>query len=233
MPEPYVPLRGRAKAVTVVFAGLLLLYAVAVWSGLLELRLVSRLVAGTQVSEAEINASDSRQQLIGLIVMLGWVAGGIAFIGWLNAAYRNIDVVAPGERRFSDSWAIFAWFVPFLSFVRPKAILNDVWRAGGTSRADGQPGGVLTVWWLLWLANIVLNISATGNLGGETAEEIKAGVTTSVAADFVALACAMFAIALVRMATDRLDDKAAALPGPPLAPEPDFAAPERPAGVPA
>jgi uncharacterized protein DUF4328 len=31
---------------------------------------------------------------------------------WLSQAYRNIDAVAPGGRRFDPGWAIGSWFVP-------------------------------------------------------------------------------------------------------------------------
>jgi Domain of unknown function (DUF4328) len=131
MPEPYTPLRGRVKAVTIVFAVVALVYALRVWSGLLELDLLSQLVAGTQVTDAQINANDTRQQLLGVVEGLVLLAGAIVFIGWLHAAYWNVDVVAPSERRFGHGWAIGSWFVPFFNLVRPKSIVNDVWRAGG------------------------------------------------------------------------------------------------------
>jgi hypothetical protein len=54
-----------------------------------------------------------------------------------------------------------------------------------------------------------------------------------VISDLFSIIGALLAIVVVRMATDRLDAKAAALPWPPPAPEPDFTAPERPTGVPA
>jgi hypothetical protein len=49
----------------------------------------------------------------------------------------------------------------------------------------------------------------------------------------VAIVAALLAIAVVRTLTNRLDEKVAAVAPAPPAPEGDFTAPERPAGVPA
>jgi hypothetical protein len=40
--------------------------------------------------------------------------------------------------RWSAGWAIGAWFVPVLSLVRPKAILNDIWRASDPRVSAGS-----------------------------------------------------------------------------------------------
>jgi hypothetical protein len=143
VPASYIPLRGRAKAVTVVFVVMVLVYAVAVWSSLLELQLMNRIIAGTQVTDAELASNDSRQLVIQALVFLFFAAGAIVFIGWLWAAYKNIDVVAPSERRYSESWAIFGWFVPILALVRPMKVVNDVWYAGSRDSVDAQPSAVI------------------------------------------------------------------------------------------
>jgi Domain of unknown function (DUF4328) len=159
----------------------------------------------------------------------------IVFIGWLHAAYRNVDVVAPSERRFGHGWAIGSWFVPFFNLVRPKSIANDVWRAGGKDAADARPGGLLACWWGAWLlGNFILARVATQLQSEDTTGELKTGAIIMVISDMVSIVGALLAIAVVRRSTDRLDARAAALPAPePPAPEGDFTAPERPAGVPA
>jgi hypothetical protein len=67
------------------------------------------------VGNAELERNDARQQLVGLAQLALWIACAIAFIRWLRAAYRNVDVVAPGLRRHGHGWAIGGWFVPILS----------------------------------------------------------------------------------------------------------------------
>jgi hypothetical protein len=230
MPASYIPLRGRAKAVTITFLAIVLVHAVAVWSGLLELQLMNRIIAGTPVTDAELASNDSRQQLIDGLVLLVFAAGAIVFIGWLWAAYKNLDVVAPSERRYSESWAIFGWFVPILALVRPMKIVNDVWYGG--SRDDAQPSALILFWWCSWLLGWFVGIFARGSKNGAaTPEDFRTGTILFLVLDSVSIIAALLAIAVVRTLTKRLDEKAAAIPPP--APEGDFTAPERRAGVPA
>src|SRR5919108_281392 len=139
MPESYVPLDGRRQAVTIVFAGIVLVSAVAVVGDVLELRLLDRIVAGESVTAAEATSNDSRQALIGVLQIAATIAGAIVFIRWLHRAYKNIDVVARDQRRYGHGWAIGSWFVPILNLWRPKQVVNDVWRAGARAPAPVPP----------------------------------------------------------------------------------------------
>ena len=208
--------------------------AVAVVSDFLEWQLMDRVIAGEQVSDAEATASDDRQATVGLVQFALAVAGAIVFIRWMHAAYRNVEVVAPAERRYRAGWAIGSWFVPIMNLFRPKQMVNDIWRAGGRDAQDARPGGLLLGWWLLWLlSSFIVNTAARGLYGSETDDEIRTGSILYLISDAMTIVCAMLAILVVLRGTDRLDAKAAATPPPPPAPEPDLLAPERPAGAPA
>lgn len=233
MPESYVLLRGRVQAVTVVFVLLALLCAGAVWSGLLEAQLMDRLIAGENVTDAEATANDDRQSAFALFQTAMVVAAAVVFIRWLYGAYKNVAVVAPAEKRYRQGWTIGAWFVPIMNLFRPKQMVNDVWRAGGTDVQDAQPGWLLLLWWLLWLVgNWVVNAGARMYTNAETAEELRTGTILYMVSDTLSVIGAVLAILVVRQATDRLDAKAAAAPPPrPPEPEGDLAAPERPLGA--
>jgi hypothetical protein len=234
MPESYIPLRGRAQAVTVVFVITAVVCAGAVISDILEWRLLDRMIAGDDWTDAEATSNDTRQSVIGLVQFALLIAGAVVFIRWMHGAYRNLDLVAPGERRYSAGWAIGSWFVPIMNLFRPKQMINDIWRAGGRDYADAQPGLLLLSWWVLWLISRWI-VSAAGRFyqNGETAEEIQTGTVLYLISDAMSVVCAILAIVVVRKGTERLDAKAAAAPPEPPAPEPDFVTPERPAGVPA
>ena len=58
----YARLGGRLKAVIIVFALIALVSLLSAVFGVLEIALVSRLVAGEEVSDAECSASDERQR---------------------------------------------------------------------------------------------------------------------------------------------------------------------------
>ena len=51
-------------------------------------------------------------------------------IAWTHRLYRNLEPLGFRELRFGSGWAVGGWFVPFLNLVRPKQIVNDIWRAG-------------------------------------------------------------------------------------------------------
>ena len=173
MPESYVPLDGRRQAVVIVFAAIALISVVAVVSDLMQVGLLDRMVAGEPVSDAELTANDDRQALVGIVQLAALIAGAITFIRWLHAAYRNVDVVEPSERRYGHGWAIGSWFVPILGLWRPKQIVNDVWRAGSPSRRTPSPVWLLLVWWLAFVtSNFVANGAIRSALEGDTPEQL-------------------------------------------------------------
>jgi Domain of unknown function (DUF4328) len=234
MPASYSPLRGRAQAVTVVFAIIAVVCAGAVVSDWLEWRLMDRLIAGEPVTDAEATANDDRQRAIGLLQLALMVACAVVFIRWLYAAYRNLEVVAPAEKRYSPGWAIGSWFVPIMNLFRPKQMVNDVWRAGGRDSDDARPGRLLLGWWLLWLiSSFVVNIAGRSYMRADTAEELQTGTMLYLLGDAMQAVAAVLAILVVRRGTERLDAKAAEVPPPSAPPEPDLVSPERPAGAPA
>jgi Domain of unknown function (DUF4328) len=232
MPESYAPLRGRVQAVTIVFALMAAVCAVAVALDFAEYRLADDMIAGEPVTDAEATANDNRMMAMGLTQFGLYIAAAIVFIRWLYRAYRNMAVVEPAERRYGAGWAIGAWFVPIMNLFRPKQMINDIWRAGGRDMRDAQPGWLLLAWWLLFLVGWwFLSAVARAFRDGETLEEYRTGALLYMITDGLAVVAAVLAILVVRRSTDRLDGKAAAVPSPERAPEFDLATPERPTGV--
>ncbi len=88
-------------------------------------------------------------------------------IAWTSRLYRNLSALGVGRLRYTEGWAIGAWFIPFFNLVRPKQILNDIWRGSGP--ADGEHWRdravtpLLHWWWGLWILAAVLWRSATTN----------------------------------------------------------------------
>ena len=230
MPESYVPLAGRRQAVTIVFAAIAVVCAAAVVVDIADLAILDRLIAGENVTDAELNADDERMRLVGLLQFAGLIAGAIVFIRWMHGAYRNVDVVAPQERRYGHGWAIGSWFVPFLNLWRPKQIANDIWRAGGS----GGPGALLWLWWTVFVvSNWAANIAIRSYLSDDSTEDLRTGTIAYMISDGLDVVGAILAVLVVRAATDRLDGRAAAIEVPPAPTDDGWAAPERPAGVPA
>src|SRR3712207_6622726 len=98
-PPPYRPLDGRLLAVKVVFWMIAGIYVAAIVSGLFELPLASRWADGETIPASDYAARDNRVALLTWVQRVAGVAGAIAFILWLHRAYKNVDAVAPGQRR--------------------------------------------------------------------------------------------------------------------------------------
>ncbi|HEX5620680.1 MAG TPA: DUF4328 domain-containing protein [Solirubrobacteraceae bacterium] len=235
MPDAYISLDGRRRAVTIVFGAIVAISVAAVISDILYVGLVDRLLAGEDVSEAEAIAGDDRQSMMAVFQFGAWIAGAIVFIRWLHGAYKNVDVVARPERRYGHGWAIGAWFVPILNLWRPKQIVNDVWRAGGRDSQDAEPGWLLLIWWTAYIVSSFAWRFADNIYEGEALDDLRNGTIAIMVSDGIDVIGAILAILIVRAATDRLDGRAAAkMAPPPQGPDAGWQAPEEtPAGAPA
>jgi Domain of unknown function (DUF4328) len=207
---------GRRRAVVLVFVVLIVIDLVAVGSSLLELRLVDRVNAGEVVGDAELESNDNRQAAMGVMQTLAMIAAAIVFIRWLRLAYRNVDVLAPGFRRFRHGWAIGAWFVPFLNLWRPKQIVNDVSRATAPSPSqDTGPPLLVNVWWAGWLVtSVVAQIAVRLALEQDTLEQLRTSDLWYIASDSLDAIVAVLAVLVVHRLSADLDAKAAASPAP-------------------
>ena len=227
LPVRYESLGGRAAAATAVFGLLLALDAVAVGSSLLEVQLLDRLAAGENVTDAQLDANDTRQMMIGLAQFGLFVACVVTFIRWLHRAYRNIDAISPSYRRFDTGWAIGACFVPILNLWRPKQIVNDVWNSG--SPAGRRPAFWLMLWWIGWLASNVLGRIAFPDLGeNPTLPQLRQDSVNFMIADGFDVAVIALAILTIRVVTKRQETRAeevAAVPRQPLPGTPDSTPP--------
>jgi hypothetical protein len=230
MNNGYVPLDGRLKAIKIVFPLLAGVGVVAAASDMVEISLLSDLIAGQPVSDAKLDASDTRQGLIGFLQLAVLVAAVVVFIRWLHQAYKNLDVVAPGVRRYGHGWAIGSWFVPFLNLWRPKEIINDIHRGGeGPNVAT-----LLWFWWALFLiSNWIANFGFRSVFSDDTLEHLRDGSIATLVSDIIDVPGAILALLVASALTRGLDARAATLPEP--TPEPQWPAseqPEAPAGEP-
>lgn len=94
MTSGYVPLDGRLKAIKIVFSVLAAVTLLAAFSDALEISLLGRLIAGEDVSDAQLDNNDLRQGLIALVQFVLFIAALVVFIRWMRQAYRNVDVAA-------------------------------------------------------------------------------------------------------------------------------------------
>lgn len=141
----------------------LVLSVVGIFSGLLQIELLSRAATGG-ISKAEAAANDSREQLIGILQLAVYVGTVVAFLMWFYRAHKNLPALGGRELKYTPGWAVGGFFVPFLNLVRPLQVMREVWHGSDPAGAerDRAPDGpsirndlgtpaLVGWWWALFL----------------------------------------------------------------------------------
>lgn len=209
------PLGNRAKWAVIALVAVTLLDVVAVWSDWDRYDLLGRIIGGGDYTIAEASASDDRETAIGLLQLLALIVGAVFFIRWFLDAYRNVRPLG-GERDHTERWAGWAWFVPFLNLWRPKQIANEIWRASDPEHPNEFPSsttpvwGVLTLWWVFWLAsNFASNVATRLAFKDDTAESLQNSTVAYLVGDSIDIVAAVLAIVVIRSITARQEERAA------------------------
>jgi hypothetical protein len=156
----------------------------------------------------------------------------VLFLVWFRRAYRNLGALGAEGLRFSAAWAVWGWFVPLLGLVRPKQLLNDVWRASDPELPAGDEGSwrrrpvpsVLTWWWLAFLASMTtraittqsvhtLAVLMTFGLLSRPLDLVRPTSGVQAIADLLTVVAGVLALRVVRMTTDRQEAREARLAG--------------------
>lgn len=93
----------------------------------------------------------------------------VMFLHWFRRAYYNLNVVTD-ECVYEDSWAVKAWFIPFLNLYRPYQMMKELFEKTGShvfekymlTEKDFNIKDLKTStlkWW--WIINIILIIIYT------------------------------------------------------------------------
>ena len=212
METTFEHLDRRSKLVFVALGLTIAIDLVAIWADLREMRLMDRMIVGDAPSPGELDASDNRQAVVGVLELAVLVAAAVVFLRWFSRAYKNLPGLGASDLRFTFGWAIGAWFVPILNIWRPKQIANDIWRASDPAAAPDQ--GVtwrtkavpwlLTVWWILWIASTYVgNQGLRSAFSSNTPQDVQSGDYVDVASVVLDIGAAALAIAVVSTITRR------------------------------
>ena len=213
----YKPLRGLATFVTLLLALNALSALGTIGSSMMQLELLDRMATGAY-TPSELDANDTRQQVLGLLTMGLYLVTAIGFIAWFKRAYDNLtafgEVTAHGT-----GWAIGAWFVPILSLFRPFQIAREIWNKSDPGSGDSDVAlsttpPILGAWWAAWIVgNVVGQISFRLSMNATSPGALQGSTMANLVADVVTLASAPLAILVVRGITGRQEKIAARFSG--------------------
>jgi hypothetical protein len=114
--------------------------------------------------------------------------------------------------RFEAGWTVGGWLVPFLNLVRPKQIMNDLWRATDPE-LPVQPGVawkqvrvplMVHAWWLLFLLSLAVGIVASNfRQEASTLQQLRGASVVTLLGDVLILPAAVLASLVVNQITQR------------------------------
>ena len=209
----FVPLEGRARWAIVCLVATALVSVLAIAANIRQINAINDFVDGTRLDFNALTSTDHFKSVIAVFELIALLAGGIAFIRWFHAAYRNVTLLAPVEVTYKPGWAIGAWFVPILGLWRPKQIADEIWHVGELQPPPDPPPAdrlgktttVMAIWWALWIiGSIVGNVSTRFFFGTDTLAHIRHTDELHIAALLLDIVGAAFAIVVVRRITHRL-----------------------------
>lgn len=229
-----VSVQVRSRWTKALLLATLVISLVGIFSGLLQLGLLEQAENG-DISEAQAAANDARQQMIGIVQVVLYLATAVAFLAWFHRVHKSLSHLGGREFKYSPGWAIGGFFIPFLNLVRPLQVMREAWHGSdpaGLERDMGSSGpslrnalgtpALLGWWWAFFLVsgflgNTVMRMSFTEN---PTLGQLRALTSLMIISDLWDVPLALLAIGLVSRITswqpqrlDRLQElRSTALP---------------------
>lgn len=132
---------------------------VALGSNILEYQLLVAVRDGFYPGDAALNASDARQDWVGLLQAAVYLPTMVLVLMWIHRANYNARRLGARGLRFSPAGSIGWYFVPILTLWRPYQAMKEIWQASlAPQNWLGRPVPVLLpMWWALWLVSIPLD----------------------------------------------------------------------------
>lgn len=172
------------------------LAVVSMLSSFMQAELLSR----DGFSEAEGQANDFREQIIGLLQFALYLFTAVIFGCWIVRANKNVRALGADDLRITPGWAVGYFFVPIVNLWRPYQAMKDLWRASHspTSWVSTTSGSILPAWWTLWLlSNFLGQVSFNVMMNAQGLEGLQAATYLQIVAQGVDISLCLVAMSLV------------------------------------
>ncbi|MEO8628335.1 MAG: DUF4328 domain-containing protein [Betaproteobacteria bacterium] len=177
---------------------------IAVISGMLEHRLLTRLTDGAFASQAEAtaaaHASDALQAVVASVQVITFLASGIVLLMWIYRANFNARALGAATMQFTPGWSVGWYFVPFVNLWKPHQAMREIWQASANPHnwRDESVPSLLGWWWFLWIvSNILGNASFRMSLAAKAISAMLAANIVTLIADIVETPLCVIVLLLV------------------------------------
>jgi len=181
-----------------------LVTVIAVISGFLEYQLLSDFQEGVYTSQekavADGEASDQRQQVVGIIYLLVFIVSGFLILRWIHRANYNARQLGAQSMEFTPGWSIGYYFIPVLTLWKPYQAMKEIWQASHNPSdwSFVKISPMIGIWWFLWITTNMLGQAVFRMSTGaeELPELMNLNIVTQVS-DVLAIPLALVTLAIV------------------------------------
>lgn len=189
----YVDQSGRVQWLVGLLAAGAVVSVVSAGSTWLEMDLLARASRG-QVTLAEAEANDQRQQLIAIATLLVNLVTIVIFAMFLVRANKNARALSGQRLEVTPGMMVGWFFVPFANLFKPYVAVREVWE-----RSKGAAPGLLGLWWAAWvLSGVLAQISWRMADPNDSIPQLVATDQVIIAGDVASLASCVLALWMVR-----------------------------------
>lgn len=155
------PNKQRAQLAIYVFWGIIALSIIAVISGYFEYELLQHINNGGFITDAEANANDTRQSVVGILQSGLSITAIVVFLNWFRRAYANVSRLGL-RTEHADNMAIWSFVIPIISLFQPYKIAKEIATKTQVliNRFSAQetvpPTTAIGFWWAAFIISNVL-----------------------------------------------------------------------------
>ena len=160
--EQLRPNTQRAKNAILLIWIMLMLDVVLLLSNLMQYHLLDTAANGGEISIADAEANDMRQQVLAVVYMITFIISIVTFLQWFRRAHFNLSTQVP-KLEHSENDTLWSWFIPILSLYAPYNIMKALYKKTDDVLGEklrlythGLSTKYLGWWWALWIIGGVI-----------------------------------------------------------------------------
>jgi hypothetical protein len=191
----YRDLSSQTRFLKILLGSGAALAALALVSSFLQAELLGR-----SFTEAEGQANDSRQQVIGILQVVLYFLTAVFFGRWIYRAQHNVRALGAAGLAVSPGWAVGYFFVPVVNLWKPYQAMKELWRASKDPAAwqGVSVASILPLWWTLWLgSNVLGQVSFRLAMSADTLDDFKLATNVEILSGAVDIVLCLAALTLV------------------------------------
>lgn len=195
----------RAKHAVLLIWIVLFLEIISLYSGYLQHSLLQTVVNGGEISTEAATANDTREQIIGILYMIGFIISAVTFIRWFRRAYYNLHQNI-NYLSHSENWAVISWVIPILNLYRPFQIMREIYieskellAKNGVSINQKFTSLILGSWWTLWIINnFIGQYVFRATMNAESIDEYISSTMAGMVGNIIGIPLALITIKVIK-----------------------------------